>query len=88
MTDVSELKRVQEELRLHKEDLEKLVAERTRSCEQANDQLREAKEDLEAVFRASPIPIGEFDAEGRVVNINPASESGSMAGPWRKYRAG
>ena len=74
MTDISELKRVQEELRLHKEDLEKLVTERTAKLQQANEQLRQAKEELEAVFQAAPLAIGVFDAEGRVVTANPANE--------------
>ncbi|MFZ2088676.1 MAG: PAS domain S-box protein [Desulfobaccales bacterium] len=63
LTDINELTRTQEELRLHKEDLEDLVA-----------QLREANDQLRALFAAAPLAIGVFDAEGRLVNVNPASE--------------
>ena len=74
MTDITELKRVQEELRLHKEDLEELVSERTAELLQANEQLREAKEKFETLFQAAPLAIEEFDARGRIVSVNPASE--------------
>ena len=75
MTDVSELEQVQEELRLHKEDLEKLVSERTMKLQQANEQLRENKEELEAVFEPVPLAIGVFDNQGRFVG-----QSGQRAG--------
>ena len=74
MTDITKLRRAQEELRLHKEDLEELVSERTAELVRANELLRQANEELEAVFQASPLPIGVFDAEGRVVNANQAAE--------------
>ena len=74
MTDITELERAQEELRLHKEDLEELVTERTAELQRSNERLRQVNEELEAVFQASPISIGVFDAEGRVMNINPAAE--------------
>jgi PAS domain S-box-containing protein len=41
MTDITELKRTQEELRLHKEDLEGLVAERTEELLRANQELQQ-----------------------------------------------
>jgi PAS domain S-box-containing protein len=74
MTDVTELKGIQKELRLHKEDLEKLVAERTAELLQANSQLREANENLEALFQAAPLAIGVFDDQGRLTDLNPAAE--------------
>jgi PAS domain S-box-containing protein len=74
MTDITELKRTQEELRLHKEDLEELVASRTTELFEVNEQLREANENLQALFEAAPLAIGVFDAEGKVVNVNPAIE--------------
>ncbi len=73
-TDVTELKRTQEELRLHKEELDELVTERTAELFQVKEQFRETKEHLEAVFQAAPLGIGVFDAEGRVVTANAASE--------------
>jgi PAS domain S-box-containing protein len=74
LTDITELKRTQEELRLHKEDLEELVAHRTTELIEANEQLRQANERLEAMFQAAPLAIAEFDAAGKVTNINPAGE--------------
>lgn len=63
---IRELKRLQEEERLHKEELERLA--------EANRQLREENESLQALFRAAPLAMGVFDAEGRLVQVNPASE--------------
>jgi PAS domain S-box-containing protein len=74
LTDITELKRTQEELRLHKEDLEELVAQRTTELIEANKQLFQANEQLEALFRASPLAIAVFDTEGNVTKINPAAE--------------
>ncbi len=39
-----------------------------------NEQLREARDNLEALFAAAPLAIAEFDAAGNVTNINPAAE--------------
>lgn len=61
-----ELKRLEEEARLHKEELERLA--------QANRQLREENESLQALFQAAPLAMGVFDAEGRLLKVNPASE--------------
>ena len=74
MTDITELTRAQEELRLHKEDLEKLVTERTSELAAANEHLRQVNEELEALFQAAPLAIGVFDKQGRVVSANPAAE--------------
>ena len=74
MTDITELKRVQEELRRHKEELEEVVNERTAELVSVNEQLREANGSLEALFAAAPLAIVEFDAKGNVTNINPAAE--------------
>jgi PAS domain S-box-containing protein len=56
LTDISDLKRTQEELI------------------QVNEQLREAKEQLQALFEAAPLAIGVFDDQGRMLQINPATE--------------
>ena len=74
MTDITQLKRTQEELRLHKEDLEGLVADRTAELIEVNARLREANDNLRALFEAAPLALGVFDAEGRVVTVNKASE--------------
>jgi PAS domain S-box-containing protein len=67
LTDITELKQAQEELRLHKEDLEDLVTQRTA-------QLIEANEQLETLFAAAPLAIGVFDDQGRLQQVNPAAE--------------
>jgi PAS domain S-box-containing protein len=74
LTDITELKRTQGELRLHKEDLEEQVAQRTAELIETNEQLREANDNLEALFKAAPLAIGVFDAEGKILQVNPASE--------------
>ena len=74
LTDITELKQTQEELRRHKEELEKLVTARTADLLQVNAQLREANENLEALFQAAPLAIGVFDAQGRLMKVNSASE--------------
>jgi PAS domain S-box-containing protein len=73
-TDITELKQTQEELRHYKDHLEEMVATRTASLEQTLEELREAKENQEALFQAAPITIAVFDAEGRLVDLNPAGE--------------
>ena len=74
MTDITELKRVQEELRRHKEELEELVTERTAELISVNEQLREANDNLEALFAAAPLAIGVFDQQGWLKEVNPAAE--------------
>ncbi len=74
MTDITELKRIQEELRLHKEDLEELVAERTAELFKVNEQLREANEKLRALFEFSPLTTLHLDNQGTVLSWNPAAE--------------
>jgi PAS domain S-box-containing protein len=74
LTDITELKRTQEELRLHQEDLEELVAQRTAELIETNERLREANDNLEALFKAAPLSIGVFDAEGKILQVNPATE--------------
>jgi PAS domain S-box-containing protein len=73
-TDITELKHVQEEPRLHQEDLEELVAQRMAELIETNEELRRTNENLEALFAAAPLAIAEFDAEGKVTRINLACE--------------
>ena len=63
MTDITELKRHQE-----------LAKERTADLTQVNEQLREAHDNLEALFQAAPLGISVFDDQGRIRKINPASQ--------------
>jgi PAS domain S-box-containing protein len=74
ITDITELKHTQEELRLHQEHLEELVAMRTAELSRVHEQLWEAKDDRDALFTAVPLAITAFDAEGKVTNLNPAAE--------------
>ena len=74
LTDITELKRTQEELRLHKEKLEELVSARTATLTSVNQQLQEANDNLEALFRAAPLAIGMFDDQGRLLKVNPVAE--------------
>ena len=73
-TDITKLKQTQEELQQLKNHLEELVAQRTANLEQAIEELRDAKENQEALFQVAPITIGVFDAEGKLVDLNPAGE--------------
>ncbi len=75
ITDITELKRTQEELRLQKESLENLAAERTAELLAVNEQLLEAQENLRVLFQAAPLAMGIFDAEGRILAVNEASQS-------------
>jgi len=74
LTDITELKRTQEELRLHKEGLEEPVVHRTAELTELNEQLHQVNEKLEALFRAAPLAIASFDADGNITSINPAAE--------------
>jgi PAS domain S-box-containing protein len=64
LTDITERKHTQEEL----------VAHRTSQLIKVNEELRQANEQLEALFAAAPIAIGMFDTEGKIVNVNLAAE--------------
>ena len=88
MTDITELTRAQEELRLHKEDLEQLVSERTAELQRANERLQQVNEEMEAVFQAAPLAIGVFDGEGRVVQRQSGLRAYLRLVPWRKFKAG
>jgi PAS domain S-box-containing protein len=74
LTDITELKHTQEELRLHQEDLEELVSQRTAELIESNEQLRQTNEQLETLIAAAPLAIGVFDAEGKIMKINLAGE--------------
>jgi PAS domain S-box-containing protein len=73
-TDITELKQTQVELRRYQDHLEEMVAGRTASLEQALEELRQAKESQDALFQAAPLTIGVFDAQGKLVDLNPAGE--------------
>ncbi len=70
LTDITELKQTQEDLHQYME----LVAKHTANLEQVIEELREAKENQEALFQAAPVTVGVFDAEGKLVDLNPAGE--------------
>jgi PAS domain S-box-containing protein len=74
MTDITELKRAQEELRLHKENLEDLVAQRVAELFEMNYQLRQSNDKLQAVIDYSPVGVIHLDSHGSVLSWNPAAE--------------
>ncbi len=67
MTDISAQKRVEEELRLHRENLEGLVEERTRA-------LRENEEKLQSITSSAQIAIIMLDNSGNISFWNEAAE--------------
>jgi PAS domain S-box-containing protein len=93
LTDVTELKYAQEKLHSHQEDLEDLVAARTAELLEVNEKLREANENLQALFVAAPLALGVFDAKGKVLSINPAAErifgwtQEELKGRWPFYKS-
>lgn len=83
--DLSERKRVEEELRRYRDHLEKLVEERTAELLKVNRQLqaeiqerrraeealRESEVRFRTIFEGAPIGIGLCDLEGRFLEGNP-----------------
>ncbi|MDI6854299.1 MAG: PAS domain S-box protein [Deltaproteobacteria bacterium] len=74
LTDITELKRTQEELRLHTEGLEDLVAQRVVELIEVNYQLRQSHEKLQAVIHHCPLAVVPLDTHGLVQGWNPAAE--------------
>ncbi|MBN1918081.1 MAG: PAS domain S-box protein [Verrucomicrobia bacterium] len=82
--DISDRKRAEDELRLHKEHLEDLVKQRTAQIETRSAQLaaeiaERKRMEAETVRLASfpklnPHPVVEIDLEGRVCYANPAAQ--------------
>ncbi len=84
--DLSERKRVEEELRRYRDHLEKLVEERTGELTQVNQQLqgeiqerlrtemalRESEVRFRTIFEGAPIGIGLWDLQSRFLECNPA----------------
>jgi two-component system CheB/CheR fusion protein len=84
--DITDRKRVEEDLRTHKEHLEEMVRERTSELESKNVQLAaeieehkrtaealgRAKEDWERTFNSIPDMIAILDDQHRILRTNPA----------------
>jgi PAS domain S-box-containing protein len=84
--DLSERKRVEEELRRYRDHLEKLVEERTGELTRVNRQLqaeilerlrtemalRESEVRFRAIFEGAPVGIGLWDLEGKFLEGNPS----------------
>ncbi len=63
--DITERKKMEEELRRYADRLEELVAEKV-------SELSESEEMFRTIFVESPIGIEIYDAEGRLLNVNEA----------------
>ncbi len=84
--DLTERKRVEEELRNYRDHLEKLVRERTAELTEANlhlqqeiqdhrrteEALRASEERFRTIFEGAPVGIGLSDLDGRLLTGNPA----------------
>ena len=82
--DISGIKRREEELREHHDNLEKLVAERTRELgsvnrrlqrellerKQAEDATRKSKQQLDDLLSTAPVVMCRADLEGKVTYVN------------------
>lgn len=64
-TDITQRRRLEEELRRHHEHLQELVAQRTRELEASNTALSEQQKQLRAVADAVPEMIGYWDTDLR-----------------------
>jgi PAS domain S-box-containing protein len=70
--DITERKRMEEELRQHRENLEKLVKERTAVLKQTVEALRDSEVRYRRLFEAAKDGILILDAEtGVIVDVNP-----------------
>jgi two-component system CheB/CheR fusion protein len=69
--DINQLKETTQELVQAKDTLEERVLERTRELDQANQQIRQARDLFYALFNANPIPTALIRMEDDVfVNVN------------------
>jgi PAS domain S-box-containing protein len=71
--DITDRRRVEEELRQARVELERRVRERTAELAGANAALQQANEALRALIGACPLAIIALDNEGRVTMWNPAA---------------
>jgi PAS domain S-box-containing protein len=71
--DITDRKRIEDELRLAQGDLEKRVQERTAELEKANIALRNAKEYLDKIINSIGDPIFVKDRQHRVILVNDAA---------------
>ncbi len=75
--DITEHKRTSEELRIYRDELEKLVQERTAELQNtiadqklAEEALRESEERIRAIFNAAGVAIGLTDVQGKWLKAN------------------
>ena len=64
--DITKRKKIEEELNIHRKNLEKMVDERTKA-------LRESENVLRALFNSMKDVVFEIDYDGRYINIAPTS---------------
>lgn len=81
LRDVTERKQLERQLRQLHRDLEQQVAQRTTELQQANTNLRAVNQQLQAsqqkyqaLFNVLPIGVTITDADGNIIEANPASE--------------
>ncbi|QEL20191.1 hybrid sensor histidine kinase/response regulator [Limnoglobus roseus] len=74
--DLTERKRVEDELRAGRDGLERRVRERTAALELANEELRASKARDRAVIDALAAVVWTCDLDGNTINCNP---------PWHEY---
>jgi PAS domain S-box-containing protein len=72
--EIGEREKVQEQLRLAKEELETRVLERTGELNRANREVRENQARLSAIIQNTPALVYLIDADSRFVHINPRFE--------------
>jgi PAS domain S-box-containing protein len=72
--DITEQRRLSEELQKARFELEKRVEERTHELTEAHRQAREMARHFETLIANSPLPIATLDTEGRVTIWNAAAE--------------
>ncbi len=68
--DITERKRITEELKKHRDHLEELVAQRTAALHQANRELAARAEEVADLYHHAPCGYHCVDGDGRIVSIN------------------
>ncbi|MDP8210194.1 MAG: PAS domain S-box protein [Candidatus Stygibacter australis] len=73
--DITELKKVQQELEYHRKNLEKMVDQQTQELQAANEKLREGEEKYRSIFESVTDAIFICNMKGEFVEVNQAATS-------------